>query len=357
MVFRWERNGPAGSICINGRGSSSISNTVWKAWRRCGRSCRRRQSTDGLLGWRRRAGGPRSQRAHYRALFSAEVVERPRTGVAHSKPQCAAGHLRSGGGFVAHLAADHAQTRNWFLSWTTIATRVLRRRHVLTTLPARQVPTTMVLTLHDDSVGTLPLLTTSALHELVGDMRKCGINGFCTRQWLISDHDASAAYLGKAAWNPHVTPDEVYTEQIRATCGDAAVPAMLRAFHDIESVTTRLEDHGMGLTFPHAGMMMRQWDPAPLAQPLVEDQAIYRRALEAVRSVPTPSRSEGKAYVKYWEARLQFAVRYFDAIQIVKQAAAAEQAAREAHENMTRLPIRLNWPRRCSMRPRPCCGV
>ena len=28
----------------------------------------------------------------------------------------------------------------------------------------------------------------------------CGISGFGTRQWLISDHDASTAYLAKAAW-------------------------------------------------------------------------------------------------------------------------------------------------------------
>ncbi len=48
-------------------------------------------------------------------------------------------------------------------------TRVLRRRHVLADVPAKTVPTTLVLTLHDDSVGVFPLLTTNALHQLVGD--------------------------------------------------------------------------------------------------------------------------------------------------------------------------------------------
>lgn len=211
-------------------------------------------------------------------------------------------------------------------------TRVLRRRNVLATVPAREVPTTMVLTLHDDSVGTLPLLTTGALHELVGDMRKHGVSGFGTRQWLISDHDASAAYLGKAAWDPNTTPKAVYSDQVRAVCGQAAVEPMLEVFRQIETVTTRLEDHGMGITFPHAGMMMRQWAPEAMPKPLVEDRAIYLRALNAVRKVPAPSRPEGRAYVRYWAGRLEFAVQYFDAIETVKKAATAEKAARDAKQ-------------------------
>lgn len=79
----------------------------------------------------------------------------------------------------------------------------------------------------------------------------------------------------------------------------------------------------MGLTFPHAGMMTRQWAPESLPQPLVEDRTIYRRALDAVRKVPTPSRPEGRAYVHDRTARLEFAVQYFDAIDSVKKSSEA----------------------------------
>ena len=159
-------------------------------------------------------------------------------------------------------------------------TRVLRRRNVLATVPAKEVPTTMILTLHDDSVGTLPQLTTGALHELMGDLRRAGIGGFGTRQWLISDHDASTAYLAKAAWDASTMPTAVYSSQVRALCGEAAVQPMLKVFHDIEAVTTRLEDHAMGLTFPTARMMMGQWVAEAMPQKLADDQAIYRRALK-----------------------------------------------------------------------------
>jgi hypothetical protein len=212
-------------------------------------------------------------------------------------------------------------------------TRVLRRRKVLQTIPASHIPTTLVLTLHDDSVGMLPLLTTTALHELVGDMRKCGISGFCTRQWLISDHDTSTAYLSKVAWDPEITPTTVYADQVRAVCGEAAVQPMLKVFHEVEAVTTRLEDHGMALTFPQPGMMARQWAPEPLPQELADDREIYRRALDVIRTIPTPSQAAGQAYLRYWTARLEFAVTYFDAIEAVKRAATAEKAAEQARQD------------------------
>jgi len=211
-------------------------------------------------------------------------------------------------------------------------TRVLRRRNVIATVPAKEVPTTMVLTLHDDSVGTLPLLTTYALHELVGDMRKSGVSGFGTRQWLISDHDPSVTYLSRAAWDASTTPQAVYADLVRALCGEAAVEPMLKMFREVETVTTRLEDHGMGITFPHTGMIMSWWSPTALQPPFLEDQAIYQRALDAIRTVPPQTRPEGKAYVDYWTGRLQFAVGYFDALRAAQKAAIAEKAAQEAKQ-------------------------
>lgn len=209
-------------------------------------------------------------------------------------------------------------------------TRVLRKRDFFRQLPAKAIPTTLVLTLHDDSVGVLPQLTTGSLHQLVGDMRRFGVNGFCTRQWLIADHDPCVAYLSKASWYPDTTPEAVYADQVRSICGPDAVEPMLEAFRQVEAVTAALEDHGMALTFPARNMMLRQWDPAPMDANLVKDRETYRLALAAVRKIPEPHRNEAKAYVGYWAGRLAFAVAWFDAIDAVHQAAASEKAARDA---------------------------
>jgi hypothetical protein len=213
------------------------------------------------------------------------------------------------------------------------STRVLRRRHVLMELPTKEIPTTMVLSLHDDSVGVLPMLSTHALHELVGDMRKAGVTGVCTRQWLIGDHDPSMAYLSKASWDATTTPKAVFEDQLRAVCGSAAVEPMLETFHHVEAVTSAMEIHGMGLTFPTRAMLVRHWSPGPMPEELAEDREIYRRALDAIAKVPTPDRPEGKEYVRYWTGRLQFAVEYFDALEAVKKAASMEKAADDAKKN------------------------
>lgn len=208
--------------------------------------------------------------------------------------------------------------------------RVLGRRDVLATVPAREVETTLVLTLHDDSVGLLPMLTTSALHELVSDMRKYGFSGFCTRQWLMSDHDPSMAYLSKAAWDPSATPAGVIADQVRIVCGDAAVEPMLEFFRELEAVTAGLEDHGMGLTFPYPGMLTQFWTHEPPARTLPEDRIGYKRARAILERVPTPARPQGREYLRYWLGRMDFALGYLDTIEAVKGAAIAEKAALDA---------------------------
>jgi hypothetical protein len=208
-------------------------------------------------------------------------------------------------------------------------TRVLRKRAFFSRLPTKEIPVTMVLTLHDDSVGMVPQLTTSALHQLVGDMRKAGVSGFCTRQWMIADHDLSMAYLSRAAWDTATTPEAIFEDQVRSVCGPAALGPMLEAFRHIEAVTTAMEDHGMGLTFPTPGMTIRFWDPLPMDKPLLEDRDTYAKALAALRRVEQPTREEGKAYVGYWIGRVEFAIGYLDALTAIRKAATLQKAAND----------------------------
>ena len=167
------------------------------------------------------------------------------------------------------------------------ATAVLRRRSVLGHVPAKQIPTTLVLLLQEDNIGVVPQLTTGSLHELLGEMRKNSLAGFCTRQWMISDLDPCAAYLSKAAWDAGITPAMVYRDQIRSVCGDAAVAPMLETFRELEAVTIDLEDHDLGLSFPVPGMIMKHWSAGPLEEQRARYRTGYRRALAAAKKVPS----------------------------------------------------------------------
>ena len=203
--------------------------------------------------------------------------------------------------------------------------RILKRREALRALPGRDVPSTLVYTLHDDNVGVLPQLTTGSLHELTQELRRDSWAGFSTRYWLIGDHDPCVAYLARAAWDTKTTPESVYRDQVRAVCGEACVEEMLTVFREVEATTVRLEWHGLGLTFPVPGMMMKHWTPGPLPPELAEDRESYRRALDAARRARARAGTEeGRKYTDYWVGRLKFGVAYLDTVEHVHRAATAE---------------------------------
>ena len=228
---------------------------------------------------------------------------------------------------LGHLLPEGREMSVW-VDYTP--SRVLRRREVLSSMPTDRITAVLLLTLHDDNVGVLPQLATGSIHELMCDLRDHGWRGFCTRYWMPSDHEPCLAYLAKAAWDRDVTPEDAYRDQVSAVCGESAVEPMARAFRELETVTRALEDHGLGLTFPVPGMMMKHWSAGSFSRQLAEDREGYRRALEAVREVPEPARPQGKAYVAYWTGRLTFGIGYLDTIDEVCRAATAEPFARES---------------------------
>ena len=211
-------------------------------------------------------------------------------------------------------------------------TRVLRRRHVLATVPTDKVPTTLVLTLQDDNIGMFPQLTGASLHELVGEMRKNGIFGLCTRHWLVSDLDPNISYLSKAAWYEDATPEAVYADQVRAVCGEASVEPMMEAFRELEAATVIMESSALSLAVPSPGLMMRHWGPGGLSGTHVDIREGCRKTLAALNRVPNQSRDEGKEYVDYWIGRIGFGIGFIDTIEAVKLAATLEAAAKEAKE-------------------------
>ena len=196
--------------------------------------------------------------------------------------------------------------------------RIVKRREVLKAVPAREIPSVLIYTLHDDNVGVLPQLATHSLHELTKDIRDLGWAGFSTRYWLTGDHDPCVAYLARAAWDARATPEGIYRDQITRVCGEAAVPDMLKLFSELEAATTTLEWHGLGLTFPVPQMMTQQWKPRPISAELKSVITAYQTALDAARRALSQTQPAGKSYVHYWIGRLEFGIAYMQAIEAVR---------------------------------------
>ena len=223
---------------------------------------------------------------------------------------------------LPRIVPPGSETMN-FVDYTP--SRVVRRRGVLAQLPSRELPAVLIYTLHDDNVGVLPQLATGSLHELTLELRRHGWAGFSTRYWLTGDHDPCLAYLSKAAWDDRATPALVYRDQLRAACGEAAVPEMLTVLAEVEAATIDLEWHGLGLTFPVPGMIMKEWTPSLMPPELLKVRERYQKALDAARRAMDKAPANRRDYAAYWVGRLEFGVGYLDAVALVRQAAMAEK--------------------------------
>lgn len=206
-----------------------------------------------------------------------------------------------------------------FIDYTP--SRVLARKEALKQIPAREIPSVLIYTLHDDNVGVLPQLATDSLHSLTKELLNDGWAGFSTRYWLIGDHDPCVAYISRAAWDTSATPESVARDQITHSCGAAAVNDMLKVFREVEAATKILEWNGLGLTFPTPQMIMQHWTPGSLSPELASVTSHYQAALDAAKSAAEKSNNP---YTIYWIGRLKFGIDYMHAIEAVHAAATAE---------------------------------
>jgi hypothetical protein len=214
-----------------------------------------------------------------------------------------------------------------FIDYTP--SRILKRKQVLAEIPGRQIPSTLIYTLHDDNVGLLPQLATGSLHALTREIRADGWAGFSTRYWLLGDQDACIAYLSKAAWDADATPESVYADHTLAAYGKAAAPSMRQVFADVEAATVLLEQYGLGFAFPTPTMMIQHWTATPLPEVFVTVAQRYRAARDAAQQAQKLTTSpSGIALTRYWVGRLKFGIGYLEAVELVRRAGAAEAAGK-----------------------------
>jgi hypothetical protein len=230
---------------------------------------------------------------------------------------------------LPRIAPRNAELLN-FIDYTP--TRVLKRRDSIGRVPAREIPCTMIFTLHDDNVGLLPQLATRSLDDLMREIRKHGWAGFSTRYWLLGDQDTAVAYLAHAAWDERVTPALIESGYVHAVFGADAAGSMLRVFAEVEAATRLLEEHGLGFAFPTPAMMTQHWDAAaPLPPAFAQVEQHYMNALNAAREALAHSRDgAGKSIATYWVGRLEFGIGYLHAVSAARQAGRDEREGRRA---------------------------
>jgi hypothetical protein len=192
---------------------------------------------------------------------------------------------------------------------------VAENREVLKTVPAKTVPSSLILTLADDNVGMLPQMSYSSLQKLISEISAGGWEGFSTRYWIVGDLDFSAYYLSRASFTPDLTPRQALEQLTTPALGEGTFGPTLKAFELIEQATTLIDQNDIGFSFPVPNVVMKHYaGNAPVPEWWGKVKGLYLEAMDEMYRVNTRSREGNRDFSLYLARRCEFAAEYLKAV-------------------------------------------
>lgn len=191
------------------------------------------------------------------------------------------------------------------------ASRAVRAMQAMGKLDTARIPASLVVTLQDDNVGSMPQMATHSIDLLLDNAKRLGWRGFLTRHWPVGDLDPTAAYMARASWDATVTPEVALTDHLSHVYGPDAVSDLRQVMQLLEDATVILDLDFLSLFFPVLGIMCRTMESdAPMPEGLFHVRAMYEQARRIVERVDDRVSTEaGSAELAYWRSRLEFAVQ------------------------------------------------
>ncbi len=212
-----------------------------------------------------------------------------------------------------------------FIDYT--ARRVVQNRETLAKVPAKNVSSSLVLTLADDNVGVLSQSATRSIEELVSSLRALGWDGFSTRYWLLAEQDPTVHFLSRAAFDKTVTARSAHDDLFTTISGKPAVSDRLwRGFGHIEAATNLIDEHDLGFAFPVEGMLMKHYRAEPLPAWWEEMTEHYTQAMIELYRSHDATHPRGRKTLFYYAKRSEYVLEYLGCVKAVREAAIARQA-------------------------------
>ncbi|MGE5190897.1 MAG: alpha-glucuronidase family glycosyl hydrolase [Deltaproteobacteria bacterium] len=209
-----------------------------------------------------------------------------------------------------------------FVDYT--ARRVVENRALLKTVPARSVPSSLILTLADDNVGVLPQISITSLKTLVNELCTARWEGFSTRYWIVGDLDFSVYYLSRASFNPEITPRQALDDLVTRALGEGTAERTMKAFDLIEQATTLIDQHDIGFSFPVPNMVMKHYkNGEPVPEWWGKAKGLYLAAMDEMYRVNTRSREGNREFSLYLARRCEFGAEYFNCVEALRKAGIA----------------------------------
>lgn len=210
--------------------------------------------------------------------------------------------------------------------------RVAERMHTLEFAREGKLDVMLITTIEDDNVGFLPQLVTPSLHTTVQKMRDYGIQGFCFRQFDISQHEPAMAYMAEAAWDASTTPEDAYQRYAVGVAGEAAAGDLLAAFRGVDELTEAANGM-MGLGFMWPSLYSKHWQPGTRPDPAWQEyMARLGPVIEHLERAVDRSAPRGRRLVGNYLCFVRFAGLFLHAMDLIRQAREAYDQAREKRE-------------------------
>ena len=210
-----------------------------------------------------------------------------------------------------------------------VSARVAERMYTLEFVKKGNINVEMITTIEDDNVGFLPQMVTPSLYKIVQKMHEYGLMGFSFRQFDISEHEPAMAYMIESAWDTSITPEDSYQRYALGVAGERAVDDLVAVFHSVEKLT-EVSNTMMGVAFLWPNLYKKYWSKGVSPDPAWQEYIANLAPIEdRLRMAWSKSEPRGKQLIENYLNYIIFARQYVQALDLIHQARAAYDFARE----------------------------
>lgn len=230
--------------------------------------------------------------------------------------------------FIDRVLHDHASL---IATVDYTSTRVLGRLDKIEAVNTGRMDAYLILTLQDDNIGWMPQVSHHNADLLLTSIDTHKWNGYLTRQWPVSDLNATAAFLADRSWSQSVTPEASYRSYSKRVHGGQAQEYYLQAMQLLEQATAVLDQSFPSLLFPVPDNAVieyalgkhppvtQAWPDEPAVPDLLKYvRVLYRQARRKFEQAqPHAARPQGRRDIAYWIARTTFAIDVLQSIEML----------------------------------------
>lgn len=207
------------------------------------------------------------------------------------------------------------------------ARRVANHRELLASVPAKTVPSRLVMTLADDNAGVLPQSALQSLEVLADGIKKQGWDGYSTRYLMPGEFDSSVYFLSRASWTKDLTAKASFKDLwSTATLNDAAADRLWIAWQHLEKATNLIDENDTGFSFPVDGLLMKHYRAEPLPDWWEQATESYTQYMIELYRAHGAISGDAKPMLFYYAKRAEYVLEYLAAVKAVREAALAKKA-------------------------------